>query len=94
LPSNTEPSKRILVLRDGLPPSFVHAMWPFAIMLWGIFLFEYNSRHLFDEPKIVNCVTHACIIDNNSYLIFLPLAIIFSIISLCCFRFGHKEIVS
>ena len=85
-------TKRILVLRDGVNPSFAYALLGFTILIWIALGISYMTRHDLDSPVVINCITHACLIDSNSWKVFAIPSMIFSIITFLCFRFSRKEI--
>lgn len=80
--------KRVLVLRDGTRPELTYAFLGFTIFLWLWTLGAYLVTRDLTEPIVMrNTILHSYYtINSESYLIFLILVIIFSIVSICCFR--------
>lgn len=80
-----------LVMRDSINPSFGFAMLFMTVFasIWAYGAYI-TSRDM--EPMIISCITHLCVIDSNSYRVHLVLAIIFIIITSCCFRIVKSEI--
>ena len=87
-------TKRILVLRDSVNPSFAYAFLGFTIFFWIWTAGAYSVTRDLQEPILIRSIApYYSIIDSNSYLLLLSVSIIVSIVTLCCFRFGHKKAV-
>lgn len=91
----SEQTKRILVLRDAVNPSFAYAFLGCSILGWLWTLAQYVVTRDLQEPifipdTIVRKGSYF-VIDSNSYLVLLSITVIISIVTICCFRFGHKK---
>lgn len=92
----SEQTKRILILRESVTPEFVYSFLIMSVFLWiATVLIYFDTRNL-DEPLLIpdKLIRGYHVVDSDSYLRFVFLPIIFSIVTICCFRFGRKEIPS
>jgi len=80
-----------LVLRNGVRPEIVYPILIISIFFWLVTYITFIELQDVKERIPINCIYQICYIDSDSYMRFIPLAIICSIITICCFKFSKTS---